>query len=325
MSQRQKITLSVPDEIEPIRLDSWLAARSELALSRTRIQKLIDDREVTVDGETVPSRFQLRGGEVVTLVLPEPPRTDIEPEEIALEIVYEDDHLAVINKPVGMVTHPAAGVYSGTLVNALVHHFRSLPTGRGVDRPGIVHRLDKNTSGLLLIAKSEETLLALQRMLEQRLVKRTYLAIICGHMPKEKGKIDLPIGRSSTDRTKMAVVESGRAAVTEYHLLERFRSVELHEVNLQTGRTHQIRVHFAKLGHPVLGDPEYGGREKWLRGIFAPERPLARKLLDILSHQALHAHQISLVHPVTSQSLLLKAEPPADLLAALTLLRRQPA
>ncbi len=325
MSQRKKVALSVPKDIEPIRLDIWLAAQSELALSRTKIQRLIDEGEVTVDGETVPSRYQLKGGEQVELIIPEPIKTDIEPEEIALEIVYEDDHLAVINKPVGMVTHPAAGVYSGTLVNALVHHFRTLPTGRGVDRPGIVHRLDKNTSGLLLVAKSEDTLLALQRMLEQRLIKRTYLAIICGHMPKEKGKIDLPIGRSSTDRTKMAVVDSGRAAVTEYHLLERFRSVELHEVNLQTGRTHQIRVHFAKLGHPVLGDPEYGGREKWLRGIFAPERPLARRLLDILSHQALHAHQLSLVHPVTGQSLLLKADPPSDLLAALTLLRDQPA
>ena len=325
MTARKQITLSVPGDIASTRLDSWLAAQEELGLSRTKVQKLIDDGEVTVNGKVRPSSFQLSGGERIELLLPEPPKTDYAPEAVALDIVYEDDHLAVINKPVGMVTHPAAGIYSGTLVNALVHHFTQLPSIHGSERPGIVHRLDKNTSGLLLIAKQEETLLKLQRMLEQRLIKRTYLAIICGHMPKESGKIDMPIGRSSRDRTKMAVVESGRAAVTEYRLRERFRSVELHEVNLQTGRTHQIRVHFSQLGHPVLGDPEYCGREKWVRGIFAPERPIARKLLELLDHQALHALQLALAHPITGQPLLFKSDPPADFAAALDLLRSQPA
>lgn len=325
MTARKKITLAVPDNLGPARLDSWLAAQGELALSRTKVQRLIDNGEVTVNGKAQPSSFQLSGGETIELLFPEPPTTDIAPEAIELDIVYEDDHLAVINKPVGMVTHPAAGVYSGTLVNALVHHFKQLPSIHGGERPGIVHRLDKNTSGLLLIAKQEETLLKLQRMLEQRLIKRTYLAIICGHMPKESGKMDMPIGRSHRDRTKMAVVESGRAAVTMYQLKERFRSVELHEVNLQTGRTHQIRVHFSQLGHPVLGDPEYGGREKWMRGIFAPERPVARKLLELLSHQALHAQQLALAHPITDQPLLFKSDPPADFAAALELLRSQPA
>jgi 23S rRNA pseudouridine1911/1915/1917 synthase len=324
MNERQKVILVVPVDVEPTRLDSWLAAQAELSLSRTKVQKLIDDGEVTVNGNVQPSRFQLSGRETIELLLPAPRTTDIAPEAVDLDIVYEDDYLAVINKPVGMVTHPAAGVYTGTLVNALVHHFKQLPSIQGTERPGIVHRLDKNTSGLLLIAKQEEALLKLQRMLEQRLIKRTYLAIICGHMAKESGKIDLPIGRSQRDRTKMAVVESGRTAITMYHLEERFRSVELHEVTLQTGRTHQIRVHFSQLGHPILGDPEYGGREKWVRGMFSPERPFARRLLELLSHQALHAHQLALAHPVTGVPLLFKSDPPADYTAALELLRSQP-
>lgn len=304
-----------------MRLDSWLATQSELGLSRTKVQKLIEAGEVTVNGAAANARYQLRSGDELTVLMPEPPSTDVQGEAIDLEIVYEDDYLAVVNKPVGMVTHPAAGNYSGTLVNALVHHFRSLPTGQGSDRPGIVHRLDKNTSGLLLVAKQEETLLKLQRMLEARAIKRTYLAILCGHMPKAEGKIDLPIGRSTRDRTKMAVVEGGRLAVTEYRLLERFRSCELHEVNLQTGRTHQIRVHFAHVGHPVLGDPEYGGREKWVRGIFAPERPLARKMLSILDHQALHACRLALKHPETGEELVCEAGVPGEYGEVLGLLR----
>jgi 23S rRNA pseudouridine1911/1915/1917 synthase len=311
-------------EVAASRLDSWIAAQEEAGLSRTKVQRLIDSGEILVNGKPAPSSYQVKGGEKIEFTMPLPPVTTIAAENIPLEIVYEDEYLAVVNKPVGMVTHPAAGIYSGTLVNALVHHFRSLPTPYGAERPGIVHRLDKNTSGLLLVAKQEETLLLLQRALEQRLIKRTYTAIVCGHLPKESGKIDLPIGRSPQHRTIMAVVENGRPAVTEYQLKERFRTVELHEINLQTGRTHQIRVHFTHIGHPVLGDPDYGGREKWVRGIFSPERLFARKLLSILNHQALHATRLALAHPVTGEQLTLHSDPPADFQAVLALLRGQP-
>lgn len=323
-SERRTLTVTVPEDAASTRLDSWVAAQEELKLSRSRVQKLIDDAEILVDGKAQPSRYQLKGGETVTILIPLPPVTHLRAEAIPLDIVYEDDYLAVINKPVGMVMYPAAGNSAGTLANALVHHFKSLPESKGGHRPGIVHRLDKNTSGLLLIAKQEETLVKLQAMLADREIKRTYLAIICGHMPKQKGKIDLPIGRSPHERTKMAVVNDGKPAVTEYQLKERFRSVELHEVNLQTGRTHQIRVHFAHVGHPVLGDPEYGGREKWVRGIFAPERLLARKILSILDHQALHACRLALKHPETGEELVCEAGVPGDYGEVLELLRSQP-
>ncbi|MBK7143115.1 MAG: RluA family pseudouridine synthase [bacterium] len=321
---RKLVTLTVPADAVSQRLDSWIAAQPELALSRTKVQRLIEDGEILVNGQREQTKYLIQGGESIAVLIPLPPSTDVVGEKIALDIVYEDEYLAVINKPVGMITHPAAGVYSGTLVNALVHHFKSLPKIQGAERPGIVHRLDKNTSGLLLVAKQEETLLNLQRMLEAREIKRTYLALVCGHMPNPAGKIDLKVGRSQRDRTRMAVTETGREAVTEYQLKERFRSVELHEVRLQTGRTHQIRVHFSHLGHPVMGDPEYGGREKWVRGIFAPERLLARKLLSILDHQALHACQLALKHPQTGEQLLFQAEVPGDYQTVLALLRSQP-
>lgn len=307
---RQHVQVIVPDGISPQRLDQYLAAQEELNLSRTKLQRLIDAGDVLVDSKRETVKYMLRGGERIDVLLPGPPKTDVAGEAIPLEVVYEDDFLAVINKPVGMVTHPAAGNYSGTLVNALVHRFKRLPSGYGTDRPGIVHRLDKNTSGLLIVAKQEDTLLLLQQAMVRRDIKRTYLALICGHMPKDTDSINLPIGRSTRDRTKMAVAAAGRQAVTEYQLRTRFRSYDLLDVHLQTGRTHQIRVHFSHLGHPVFGDPEYGGREKWLRGVFAPERPLARQLLDILPSQALHARRLEFIHPHTSRQLALEANPP---------------
>lgn len=308
---RQQTQIVVPDDTEAIRLDQFLGAQAELGLSRTKAQRLIEAGEITINGKPTQGKYHVRGGDVVGILLPEPPTTDITPEDIELDIRYEDEYLVVINKPAGIVTHPAAGNYSGTLVNALMHKFQQLPTAHGSDRPGIVHRLDKNTSGLLLVAKQEETLLGLQRAMESREIKRTYLALVCGHMPKEHGTIDLAIGRSLRDRTRMSVSASGRSAVTEYQLQTRFRSYDLLDVHLQTGRTHQIRVHFSHLGHPVFGDPEYGGREKWLRGVFAPERPLARRLLALLPYQALHARRLAFTHPQTGQLIAVESEPPA--------------
>ena len=220
----------------------------------------------------------------------------------------------VVNKPAGMVTHPAAGHYSGTMVNALIHHFEKLASGSGYERPGIVHRLDKGTSGLILIAKTDDIYLKLQQQMQKREIKRTYLALVCGHMKDNEGVIELPIGRSIQDRKKMVVTNvKSREARTSYKLIDRFRSYDLLEVQLHTGRTHQIRVHFSHLGHPVFGDPEYGGRHKWHGGIFAPERELAKHLLDIIPRQALHAQQLEFMHPATQKAIPLRADPPEDI------------
>ena len=316
--------LQIPPEAAAERLDRYLGSLKELNLSRTRIQKLIGDGLVAVNGRRVSKRHLLAGGEAVTVTVPPPSATDIVAEDIPLDIVHEDSHLAVINKPAGMVTHPGAGNYSGTLVNALMYHVRDLASGSAVERPGIVHRLDKNTSGLLLVAKSDTAYQQLQKSIQRREVQRTYLALVCGHLAEDRGVIDRPIGRSIKDRKKMTVTTvASREAITQFERLERYRSYDLLEVGLLTGRTHQIRVHFSHLGHPVFGDPEYGGRHKWVRGLFAPERPLARKMLEIIDHQALHARRLAFDHPVTGERIELEADLPADFEELLELLKRE--
>jgi 23S rRNA pseudouridine1911/1915/1917 synthase len=319
-SSARTIELAVPRGNKAGRLDKFIAAHQEFGLSRTRIQRLITERKVLVDGKPATHNHFLKGGETIQLTIPPPRELDFSAEDIPIEIVYEDSFLAVVNKPAGLVTHPAVGNYSGTLVNALVHHFGELPSAPG-GRPGLVHRLDKKTSGLLLVAKQDETLLKLRHAIEAHEIKRTYRAVICGHMPAESGEVDLPIGRSNRERTKMAVVaKGGRAAITRYVVLDRFRSYDLLEISLETGRTHQIRVHFAHLGHPVFGDPEYGGRESWRRGMFAPERPFASRLLKLISRQALHAFKLEFMHPITGQSVICEKEPPDDFQSTLALL-----
>jgi 23S rRNA pseudouridine1911/1915/1917 synthase len=316
--------IRVPSLDAPQRLDRYLVSCEELGLSRSRLQKLIADGLVLVDGERAAKKHLLEGGEMLTIVVPPQPRPDISAEDVELDVVFEDEFLAVINKPAGMVTHPGVGNFRGTLVNALMYRFEQLACGARPDRPGIVHRLDKNTSGLLLVAKTDAVLQSLQEAIQRRQVKRTYLALVCGHLLQEHGEVDLPIGRSSADRKLMAVTNvAGREAVTQFRRMARYRSYDLMEVSLLTGRTHQIRVHFSHLGHPVFGDPEYGGREKWLRGVFGPERPLARRLLELIRRQALHARRLEFVHPVTGAAVKAEAEPPGDFKAVLALLERE--
>lgn len=316
------ITITVELDSD-IRLDRYLSEHTELDLSRTKIQKLIEQGLVLINGTPPIKKQILSVGDKIEISIPPPEPSLVTPEKIDLDVVYEDDHLAVINKPAGMVTHPGAGNRTGTLVNAMLHRFGTLATSSASDRPGIVHRLDKNTSGLLIIAKTDKAYSELQKMMEQRLIKRTYHAIVWGHLADPKGTIDLPLGRSKRDRKKMAVAVGGRSAVTHYRLLERFRSFSYLELQLETGRTHQIRVHLAHLGHPVFGDPEYGGRDKSIRGLFAPERSLAKELLAMLSRQALHAIRLQFKHPLTNEKIELESTLPDDYKNVLEILRRE--
>ena len=311
----------VPSEADITRIDRFLSELPELKLTRSRIQKLIADGEITVGGKVVAKNYRVHAHDVVVVGVPPPEATDLVDEDIPLDVVYEDEHLAIINKPAGMVTHPAAGHHTGTLVHGLIYHFGHLADGSDSLRPGIVHRLDKATSGLLVVARTDDAYQKLQGQMQERLIKRQYLALICGHMKENSGAINLPIGRSIKDRKKMAVTNvSSREAVTEYQLLDRYRSYDLLQVTLQTGRTHQIRVHMTHLGHPAFGDPEYGGREKWHKGLFGPERPLTKKLLAAMDRQALLAKKLELTHPVSGEELSFEVDPPADFQQVLDIL-----
>ncbi len=310
----RKETVTVPPDVDVERLDRYLSGLSELELSRSQIQRFIDDGLVLVDGQAVPKNHRLRGGETIVIAIPPPEEPNVSPEDIPLNVVYEDEYLAVIDKPYGLVVHPAPGNPQHTLVNALLYHLKQIAPDETGLRPGIIHRLDKNTSGLLMVAKDEVTARKLREQLAAREVTKIYQAVICGHMPEAEGTIDLPVGRSLRDRTKMTVTNlHSREAITRYSVLTSYRLLELVDVQLVTGRTHQIRVHFAHLNHPVFGDPEYGGRLRWLRGIDPARRNEARKLLDLIDRQALHARSLTFVHPMTEREMTITSDLPEDL------------
>ncbi len=292
-------------------------------MSRAFVQRLIQDHNLSVNGKSVKPSYRIRGGEEIEITIPPLEKPSLEPEDISLEILYEDSDLLVVNKKAGMVVHPAAGNYSHTLVNALLFHCKDLSGINGVLRPGIVHRLDKNTTGLLVAAKNDLAHLGLAEQIKTRTLLREYVAITWGHMPAEEGTIEAPIGRAIKDRKKMSVTQlKGRESLTQYRVLERFDLCEILSIRLKTGRTHQIRVHLSYLNHPVLGDPEYGGREKWIKGIHDRERPFAQKLLSTIDRQALHAKRLGFVHPRTKEYTEFSSENPADIETILNLLRR---
>ncbi len=319
-----KITFTVGETDKGMRLDQFIANHNKEELTRSKIQRLISAGLVQVNKVVAIKKYKVCEGDEIVVAVQPPEVTNLVAEDIPLDIIYEDEHLAVVNKPAGMVTHPGVGNFTGTLVNGLLYHFKNLSTVGEGDRPGIVHRLDKDTSGLLLVARNDAVHLKLQGAIRLRMVKRTYLALVCGHLKEETGIIDLPIGRSRSDRKKMRVNGlERREAVTEYSLIDRYRSYDLLKVNLQTGRTHQIRVHLSHLGHPAFGDPTYGGRESWHKGIFGPERPLGNKLLSMLSRQALHAYQLEFPHPETRELITLEAPIPDDFQAVLDLLDKE--
>lgn len=274
-----------------IRLDKALADLTEL--SRSQANEAIKNGNILVNGKAVKAKYSVKEGDLVTYDLPEPEVLEYEAEDIPLDIVYEDDDVAVVNKPQGMVVHPSVGHTSGTLVNALMYHIHDLSSINGVVRPGIVHRIDKDTSGLLMIAKNDRAHQALAEELKDKKSLRKYLAIVHGNISNDRGVIEAPIGRSEKDRKKQAVTAKGKPAVTHFKVLERFGNYTLVELTLETGRTHQIRVHMAYIGHPVAGDPLYGPR-KTLKG----------------NGQFLHAQTLGFTHPTTGESLRFSVEPP---------------
>jgi 23S rRNA pseudouridine1911/1915/1917 synthase len=301
-------TLSVPIADAGERLDRWLAARVP-ELSRARLQALIDAGHVHVDGSIPKASRRLAGGEHVSLVIPAAPPETLAPEAIALAVLYEDDDVLVVDKPAGMVVHPGAGHPTGTLAAAVLAHAPGTAGVGGPRRPGIVHRLDKDTSGLLVMAKTARAYDSLTAQLSARTVTRRYRAIVHGRVKANEGVVDAPIGRHPRDRIRMAVLARGKRAVTRYKVLERFPRFSDLDVRLETGRTHQIRVHMASLGHPVAGDDLYGGR--------TGRSPLPVSLEGL----ALHAAELAFVHPVTESRLQFTSALPSRMERLLSQLR----
>ena len=313
----------MPEELAGQRLDATVAVLFP-GLSRSQAQRLVREGRVTVGGRLAKSSHRVKAGEEVVLSRPEPEPSALKPEAIPLDVVYEDEHLIVVNKPAGMVVHPGAGVKAGTLVNALLAHCTDLSGIGGVLRPGIVHRLDKGTSGLLVAAKTDEAHVNLARQIASREAVRRYVAVVWGAPGDDRGRIEAPIGRSVHHRTKMAVdSRRGRQAATRFEVLERYRFATLVTATLETGRTHQIRVHFAHLGHPVFGDPQYGGRTKAASRLGGNERKAASEMLRIVDRPALHAKMLSFTHPATGRLLSFEAGPPSDIMKLLDALRKE--
>lgn len=271
------------DLLEGVRADVFLA--SQLDCTRSFIKKLCDDGFLTVNGKVAKSNKQLKKGDLIEIALPEVKNLDIVPENIPLKIVYQDSDVAVIDKPQGLTVHAGNGTHGSTLVNALLYHLDNLSGINGVVRPGIVHRIDKNTSGLLVVAKNDKAHLALAKQLEDKTCGRTYFALLEGVLKTDSGVIRTFIGRNQKDRTKMAVTSSGREAITEYKVIKRYENFTLCSFSLKTGRTHQIRVHAKHLGHPIVGDKEYGYKSQKFN----------------LDGQLLHAGRLEFVHPTSNK------------------------
>ena len=298
------ILFSVAELDITTRLDAYLAVRIE-GWSRARLQRLIDDGAVLVNGHTVKPAYKLRVNDEIEVELTPPPSTTFAPESISVDIVYEDDDLIVVNKPAGMVVHPAAANESGTLANALAYHFGQLSPNAGVVRPGIVHRLDKDTSGILVVAKNEASHEKLADQFRAREVFKSYVALVHGVIQRDSDRIDQPIARDRQTRTRMAVVRGGRPALSIYRVRRRYERFTLLDIEIKTGRTHQIRVHLAWAKHPVVRDDVYGGgRDKTVQD--ARVRTAIRKL----GRQFLHAEKLGFRHPRTEEALLFSAPLP---------------
>ncbi|MCR8857390.1 RluA family pseudouridine synthase [Bacillus sp. FSL K6-6038] len=298
------VQVTVTEEQKSERIDKFLAGVNN-EWSRSQVQQWIKDGVVTVNGNDIKGNYKVKVNDEIAVAIPDPEELDILPEDMNLEIYYEDADVLVVNKPRGMVVHPAPGHTSGTLVNGLMHHCTDLSGINGVMRPGIVHRIDKDTSGLLMVAKNDMAHESLVNQLVAKTVTRRYKAIVHGVIPHDKGTIDAPIGRDKKDRQSMTVDENGKHAVTHFQVLERFKDFTLVECRLETGRTHQIRVHMKYIGYPLAGDPKYG----------------PKKTLDI-NGQALHAGILGFNHPHTGEYIEFEAPVPAVFEEVLNVLRK---
>ncbi len=319
--------LSVPNIREKHRLDKYITTFIENA-TRTKVQKAINRGNVLVNGNFVKSNYILKPFDEIEIELPVPDKQDILPENIPLDIVFEDEFLMVVNKPAGMVTHPAYKNYSGTLVNAIMYYAESrkekLSSMNGFERAGIVHRLDKDTSGLLVIAKDEITHSKLSELFMRHDIEREYQAIIWGHLKKKQGVIESRLARDKRDRKKVAVLnddeEGGKLAVTLFEVVKEYSFLSLIKLNLKTGRTHQIRVHLSNHGHPVFGDETYGGRTAHSVNLTSNIRAQIKNLLNLMPRQALHARVLGFVHPRTKENIYLESSLPSDMQSILDLL-----
>ena len=294
-----KLIINVSDEETGERIDSFLSGKTEF--TRTRIQQLIKEHNITVNGKATKSSYKIEKDDEIVIEVPEAETTEIKPENIKIDIVYEDSYIAVINKQAGLVVHPAHGHCSGTLVNAILYHIKDLSGINGEIRPGIVHRLDKDTSGLIVIAKNDKVHAALTEMFQKKKIKKTYLAILKGKLNKSEGKVVTQIGRDKIDRKKMTVIDDaskGKIAITNYRVISQNSLFTLVKVNIETGRTHQIRVHMRHLGYPILGDSVYGRKDNEKR-------------------QMLHAYRLKFLHPVTGNPMEFAGEIPEDFQRAL--------
>ena len=291
----EKLTLQPNKEDAGKQVDAWVSAQAE-GLTRSAVQRLLEEGCITCAGKAVAKNYRLTGTEVLEVALPEPETVDMIPQNIPLDVVYEDAHVIVVNKPVGMVVHPAPGHPDGTLVNALLYHCgKSLSGINGQLRPGIVHRIDRDTSGLIIAAKNDAAHLALAAQLQDHTLARTYAAVAVGGFREDEGTVNAPIGRHPVDRKKMAIDrKNGREAVTHWTVLERYGGYTYLECRLETGRTHQIRVHMASIGHPLLGDVVYGAKKPW----------------PGLAGQCLHARKLRFIHPATGETVELKCPLP---------------
>ncbi|MCB8994347.1 MAG: RluA family pseudouridine synthase [Bacteroidales bacterium] len=309
-----------------LRIDKFLVNRLENT-SRSRIQAASDAGNILVNDLPVRSSYKVKPGDIISIVLPDPPREiELLPENIPINIVYEDDQLIIVNKNPGMVVHPGYGNYTGTLINALMYHLKDNPLfQKGEQRPGLVHRIDKDTSGLLVVAKTELAMNKLALQFFNKTSKRKYTALVWGNMEEDEGTITGNLGRNPKDRKKMHVFpddSEGKHAVTHYKVLERFDYVNLVECRLETGRTHQIRVHFQYIKHPLFNDPDYGGNQILRGTTFTKYRQFIENCFRILPRQALHARSLGFIHPTTGKEMYFESEIPQDMQTVLEKWRR---
>lgn len=297
---------NVESEYKDSRLDVFLSKQLENK-SRSFIQNLIEAEKVLVNSKVKKSNYKLKEGDIVEIEIPEPVFLDIKAEAIPLDILYEDSDVIVVNKPQGMVVHPASGVYEGTLVNALLYHCKDLSGINGVTRPGIVHRIDKDTSGVIVVAKNDAAHNKLSEQFKEHSMKRVYVALVEGIVKQEEGTVDAPLARHPIDRIKIAVVRDGRRAVTHYKVIERYKVYTLIECRLETGRTHQIRVHMSHIGHPLVGDPVYGYKKQRFN----------------LEGQMLHAKILGFIHPRTNEYMEFESDLPEHFKKVLNILKNE--